>query len=84
MRKKFLSVLLSAAMVTTLMAGCSNNAGNDTTTQAPSQGTTVETTKGDTTTETTKGTDTAEQVTLKWAIWDKESTAYWQALADEY
>lgn len=71
-------------MVTTLMAGCSNNAGNDTTTQAPSQGTTVETTKGDTTTETTKGTDTAEQVTLKWAIWDKESTAYWQALADEY
>lgn len=35
MRKKFLSVLLSAAMVTTLMAGCSNNAGNDTTTQAP-------------------------------------------------
>ena len=59
MRKKFLSVLLSAAMVTTLMAGCSNNAGNDTTTQAPSQGTTAETTKGDTTTETTKGTDTA-------------------------
>lgn len=31
MRKKFLSVLLSAAMVTTLMAGCSNNAGNDNT-----------------------------------------------------
>lgn len=66
------------------MAGCSNNAGSENTTPAPSQESTVETTKGDTTTETTKGTDTAEQVTLKWAIWDKESTAYWQALADEY
>ena len=23
-------------------------------------------------------------VTLQWAIWDKESTAYWQAMADGY
>lgn len=26
----------------------------------------------------------SEPVTLNWAIWDKESTAYWTALADEY
>ncbi len=84
MRKKFLSVLLSAAMVTTLVTGCSSSAGNDTTTSGSTQGTTVESTK-DTTTETTKGNDSkADNVTLKWAIWDKESTAYWQALADGY
>lgn len=31
-------------------------------------------------------TDTAsgDAVTLKWAIWDKESTPYWQALVDAY
>ena len=83
MRKKFLSVLLSAAMVTTLVTGCSGSAGNDTTTSGSTQGATVESTKG--TTETTKGNDSkADNVTLKWAIWDKESTAYWQALADGY
>ena len=25
-----------------------------------------------------------EAVTLNWALWDKDSTAYWQALADGY
>lgn len=88
MRKKFLSVMLSAAMVTTLVSGCSSSTENETTTPAPSQSnaettSAAETTKADNT-ETTKGTDTAEKVTLKWAIWDKESTAYWQALADAY
>ena len=88
MRKKFLSEMLSAAMVTTLVSGCSGSTENETTTPAPSQSnaettTAAETTKADNT-ETTKGTDTAEKVTLKWAIWDKESTAYWQALADAY
>ncbi len=88
MRKKFLSVMLSAAMVTTLVSGCSSSTGNETTTPAPSQSnaettSAAETTKADNA-ETTKGTDTAEKVTLKWAIWDKESTAYWQALADAY
>ncbi len=70
-------------MVTTLVTGCSGSAGNDTTTSGSTQGATVESTKG--TTETTKGNDSkADNVTLKWAIWDKESTAYWQALADGY
>ena len=26
----------------------------------------------------------SEGVTIKWAVWDKESTSYWQALADAY
>ncbi|MGN1188108.1 MAG: ABC transporter substrate-binding protein, partial [Lachnospiraceae bacterium] len=74
MRKKFLSVLLSAAMMTTLVTGCSSSSGNE---QSTTAGKTSQT-------ETTTAAPTAEKVTLKWAIWDKESTAYWQALADEY
>lgn len=30
------------------------------------------------------GTASGDQVTLNWAVWDKESTAYWQAMADGY
>ncbi len=74
MRKKFLSVLLSAAMMTTLVTGCASSSGNE---QSTTAGKTPQT-------ETTTAAPTAEKVTLKWAIWDKESTAYWQALADEY
>lgn len=71
-------------MVTTLVTGCSSSAGNDTSTSGSTQGATVESTK-ESTTETSKGNDSkADNVTLKWAIWDKESTAYWQALADGY
>lgn len=35
-----------------------------------------------TTAESTAAAD--EAVTLNWALWDKDSTAYWQALADGY
>ncbi|MCR5778379.1 MAG: sugar ABC transporter substrate-binding protein [Lachnospiraceae bacterium] len=28
--------------------------------------------------------DSGEKTTLKWAIWDKESTSYWKAMADAY
>lgn len=73
--RKFLSVLLSAAMIATLAAGCGGSQNPDPTTAANSN--TPQTTTAD-------GGNTAEAVTLKWAIWDKESTAYWQALADAY
>lgn len=93
MKRKVMSVLLAAAMVTS-MAGCSgSDGGAQTQTQAPAPADTpqqtqasndaapAETTAGDA--EVPAGTDAAP-VTLKWAIWDKESTAYWQALADAY
>lgn len=94
MKRKVMSVLLAAAMVTS-MAGCSGSDGGAQTqapadaqqqTQASNDAAPAETTAGDTSAETTAApaeTD-AEPVTLKWAIWDKESTAYWQALADAY
>ena len=37
---------------------------------------------GEATAESTASGD--EAVTLNWALWDKDSTAYWQALADGY
>lgn len=55
MKKKLLSVLLAAAMMATMLAGC----GGD------SKGS-----KGD--------------VTLKWAIWDKETVQYWTDLKNAY
>lgn len=55
MKKKLLSVLLAAAMMATMLAGC----GGD------SKGS-----KGD--------------VTLKWAIWDKETAQYWTDLKNAY
>lgn len=75
--RKFLSVLLSAVMIATLAAGCGTPQTQDPTTAAPQQG-------NNETTAAPDAGNTAKPVTLKWAIWDKESTPYWQALADEY
>lgn len=77
--RKFLSVLLSAVMIATLAAGCGSPKTQDPTTAAPQQGNNEATT-----TAAPDAGNAAKPVTLKWAIWDKESTPYWQALADEY
>ncbi len=76
--RKFLSVLLSAVMIATLATGCGSPKTQDPTTAAPQQG------NNEATTAAPDTGNEAKPVTLKWAIWDKESTPYWQALADEY
>ncbi len=73
--RKFLSVLLSAAMIATLATGCGGSPSTEPTTAAGND--TPQTTTAD-------SQNAAQPVTLKWAIWDKESTSYWQALADAY
>lgn len=68
--RKLLSLILALAMILSL-AACGNNSG----------------TGGDSSDgNSTGGAETAsgDTVTLTWALWDKDSTAYWQALADEY
>ena len=83
MRKKLLSSLLAVTMVTGLLAGCggsgSGDSGKDTTapatTEAATQG------GGD---ETPTTESAGEDVTLKWAIWDKDATPYWIALQEAY
>ena len=87
MKKKFLSVLLTAAMLTTLLAGCggSNNAPAADNTPADTQQSASDT-NADAPADTS-GSDTqasAEPVTLKWAIWDQETTQYWTDIKNAY
>ncbi len=69
MKKKIVSLLMVATMALS-MAGCGGAAENTAATGDASQP--AAEAEGD------------GQVTLKWAIWDKESTSYWQAMADAY
>lgn len=93
MKKKVVSVLLTAAMLTGLLAGCGAG-GGDTQTAADNTADTakteapVDTAQTDSTADAADTADTTadagEEVTLKWAIWDKDTTPYWQALKDAY
>ncbi len=76
MKKKLLSLLLATAMVATTLVGCGN-------TPTPAQESKSES-KAETKQESQQAEVTAEPVSLKWAIWDKDTTVYWQALADAY
>jgi len=92
MKRKLVSVLLSAAMMVTLLTGCGGNENN---TPAGTGETTAQNTENKTSEADNKEESTAtenaeapeaggEQVTLKWAIWDKDITPYWNALKDAY
>ena len=93
MKKKVVSVLLTAAMLTGLLAGCGAG-GGDTQTAADNTADTAKTEAPADTAQTDSTADAAdtadttadagEEVTLKWAIWDKDTTPYWQALKDAY
>ena len=79
MKKKVLSLVLATAMMSTLLAGCGSSEGttaSGSSTPASSQTTSSETTGSNTT--------TAEPVTLKWAIWDQETTQYWTDIKEAY
>lgn len=91
MKKKVISVLLTAAMLTGLLAGCGNNGNEGSTTPAPDNTQTTPAQSDTTPADTTQsepaadtGAGTGEAVNLKWAIWDKDSTPYWNALKDAY
>lgn len=78
MKKKVLSLVLTAAMMTTMLAGCgsSDNGNAASTSDAPA----VASTEAAASTEAVP----AEEVTLKWAIWDQETTQYWGDIKDAY
>lgn len=88
MKKKLLSVLLTAAMLTTLLAGCSSSGSADTS-AADTSADSAQEQESEPVQEAEAEPEAdaeaeAEPVTLKWAIWDKDSTPYWQAIKDEY
>lgn len=86
MKKKVLSVLLTAAMVSTMLAGCGSKpaSGASSSAAASTESQAASTESGAAASTESQAASDAEPVTLKWAIWDKETTAYWQALADAY
>ncbi|GIP49672.1 Lactose-binding protein precursor [compost metagenome] len=75
-RKKVFGFTLAAVLLVGLLAGCSGNNGNSGKTPAAEPQTnnsaSVSNEKSD------------EPVTLKWALWDWEATAYYQPLIDAY
>ncbi|MBW4840657.1 MAG: sugar ABC transporter substrate-binding protein [Paenibacillaceae bacterium] len=75
-RKKVFGFTLAAVLLAGLLAGCSGNNGNSgkTSTAEPqtNNSANVSNEKSD------------EPVTLKWALWDWEATAYYQPLIDAY
>lgn len=81
MKKKVLSVLLAAVMLTATLAGC-GSAPADTAASAPAKEEPSQAAPA----ETAAAQEEAggEAVTLKWAIWDKDITPYWVALKDAY
>lgn len=89
MKKKLVSMLMVAAMMTTMVAGCGDSGANadsgDGNAPADSG---ADTDSAAAATEAAPADNAAaeggEAVTLKWAIWDQETTTYWQALADAY
>lgn len=78
MKKKLLSVVLATAMMSTLLAGCgsenaaSSESGSATASSAASSA------------AASNDTSSAEPVTLKWAIWDQETTQYWGDIKNAY
>ena len=84
MKRKLLSLLLTAAMAASVLAGCgsSSKEAPAAETAAEEEAAPVEEAAEETTQE--PETEEAEAITLKWAIWDKDITPYWNALKDAY
>ncbi len=79
MKKKVLSLVLGLSMVASLCAGC--GASTDATSTAN------KTSASETKTEASVAATTepaAEEVTLKWAIWDESTTQYWGDIKTAY
>lgn len=84
MKKKVLSLVLATAMMSTLLAGCGSSEGT-TASGSSAAGSSTPASSQTTCSETTgSNTTTAEPVTLKWAIWDQETTQYWTDIKEAY
>lgn len=88
MKRKMLSIFLVGAMAASMLAGCGSS--SDAKTDAPADDTADNADAAEPETDDTADADEeapaddGEKITLKWAIWDQDTTPYWQALKDEY
>ena len=76
--KKLLALSMATAMALSL-AACGGTAASS----SEASSTEASSTEASSTAEAAS-TTAGEPVTLNWAIWDKDTTAYWQAMADGY
>ncbi|MCI8489481.1 MAG: sugar ABC transporter substrate-binding protein [Lachnospiraceae bacterium] len=100
MKKKVVSMLLVASMAASLFAGCgggsnepaaddsaadaaADDAADDTADDAAADDA-ADDTADDTADDAAADDASGDAVTLKWAIWDKDTTPYWDALKEGY
>lgn len=90
MKRKVLSIFLVGAMAASMLAGCgSSNAETNEPAEDTASDEDAAEPEADDTAETDDAAEEApaddgEKITLKWAIWDQDTTPYWQALKDGY
>lgn len=85
MKRKLISILLTAVMSVSLLAGCGSKPAEQTPESPAEESKTDEVSEpAQEPEDETPADDSAEAVTLKWAIWDKDATPYWVALKDAY
>ena len=84
MKKKLISVLLSATMVAAVLAGCGSAAAPAAEAAAPAATEEKAEEAPAAEEEAPAADETAEPVTLKWAIWDQSTTQYWDDLKSAY
>lgn len=91
MKKKIVSIILTTAMLATVMAGCGSNEASQQApaAEAPAAEETPATdapaaTEAPAAEEAPAEEASGEAITLKWAIWDKDITPYWQAIKENY
>ncbi|HAG69996.1 MAG TPA: ABC transporter substrate-binding protein, partial [Lachnospiraceae bacterium] len=82
MKKKLLSTLIAASMVAAALAGCAAPAPAPAAAPAADTGASAEAEASEPSAEA--AADSGEAVTLKWALWDKDTTVYYQPLVDAY
>ena len=84
MKKKVLSVMLTAAMMTTLLAGCGGDDSSNASSSAPENSSAQASSTSASSETPSQDSGSAEPVTLKWAIWDQETTQYWNDIKEAY
>lgn len=82
MKKKTLSIIMTAAMAAGLLAGCgSSSSSTESSSASGTASTAAETTAAE---ENSDSSSDGAATTLTWALWDESSTVYYQPLIDAF
>lgn len=84
MKKKVLSLVLAAAMMSVTLAGCGGESAGSSSAGSSAGSSSAGSTQAENKQDASASGATAEPVTLKWAIWDQETTQYWNDIKKAY